>query len=249
MPPSERQRWPLIGDKNLRPRFKQSMDFSLTDAEVAHLQGRLTAREKGGPRSLFHELVLGSAQVDQENPKLDGIKTRDPRNGTILRNAKAFSELTWGASLSYNILLLERRIKRGVQTADAKKVDEETLESRKQDWKDWMETDRKGNANLVLDPSFFKMPNCLGDESVAFVCQWAQEAAALRDPDPVYRLIAHRERDLKSRSQQRFQSDRALSRWGGASDISPASFRWPTARTFLKDLGAEGIKCKGGTAK
>lgn len=247
MSPSERVNWPLVSDSYLRPAFRQAMDFELTKAEAEYLHNRLAAREKGGPRSLFHELLRGEAALDAENTDMNGIETHDLRNSRILHNAKAFSQLTWGASLAYNILLLERRIKMVGRTKTVRE-DEEILADRQKEWNDWMDTDREENARLILDPAFFILPDCLRDEAITFVKEWAQNAATVVQPASLYTLIAARERHLKSPAQRRFQSDRALSRWSGASDINPATFRWATARTFLSDLDAEGFRDAAGRA-
>ncbi|MEH6790626.1 DUF6361 family protein [Parasphingorhabdus sp.] len=241
MDPCERKRWPLMSDTGPRSSFKQSMNFILPQTEIDYLAERLAEREKGGSRSLFHELLKGDARVTSEFPELADIVTDDVRNSEILRRARAFSELTWGASLAYNILLLEKRLRQARGSEKTVEEDEELLESRRKDWLEWIETDRQTNARMVTDPSFFSLPNCTGDKAIGFVNEWAGLSVTLTEPQGAAALISKREASIKSRTQQRFSSQRALSRWGGASDITAAAFRWPTARTFLRDLRAKGF--------
>jgi len=111
MDPGERKRWPLMPKTGPRSSFKQSMNFILPQTEIDYLAERLAEREKGSSRSLFHELLKGDAHVTNDLPELTDIVTDDIRNSEILRRARAFSELTWGASLAYNILLLEKRLR------------------------------------------------------------------------------------------------------------------------------------------
>lgn len=244
MDPTERRRWPLIADPSLKPVFKKSMDFILSDAEIEYLKRRLGEREKGGQRCLFHELLKGDAQATGEHPSLDDVNTHDVHNKTVLLRARVFSELTWGASLAYNILLLERRLRKFERPKDNSREDEELLAQRNQDWRDWQDTDRKAHSRMVLDHGFFSIPNCADDEAVTFVQEWASVASTIKSPTDAFTLISGRERRLKNPSQRRFESDRALARWGGASDINQARFRWFTARTFLEDLKARGLQQK-----
>jgi hypothetical protein len=239
--PRERKRWPLMSDTGPRSSFKQSMNFILPQTEIDYLTERLAEREKGSSRSLFHELLKGDARVTSKFPELTDIETDDVRNIEILRRARAFSELTWGASLAYNILLLEKRLSQARGAEKTTEEDEELLASRRKDWFEWCKTDRQANARIVSDPSFFSLPDCTGDKAIGFVKEWAELAITLTKPRGAAALLSKREASIKSRTQQRFSSQRALSRWGGASDITAAAFRWPTARTFLKDLRAKGF--------
>lgn len=251
MSPPKRQQHPLLLRGAPSIRLTKKMTFELGADEIAYLTRCLREREVAGPKSLFHEILNGAADAKTVDGPLDDIKADSARNRTILHNARAFSNLMWGASLTYNILLLRRRLSRtspafleALQTENVAPStdDEEYLVARQKDWNDWKDGQRAEHARLVGEPSFFQEPDCTGEtHAIRFALAWAERATTVDDPSEVEAMIVERERCLKGLAQRRFGSDRALARWGGASDVNPASYRWHTARTFLQDMKAKGL--------
>lgn len=72
-----------------------------------------------------------------------------------------------------------------------------------------------------------------------FVTEWVslirKEGGIGRNRDAANALIITRERRLK-KGQSRFANKSARDRWQGASGIERFQFRWPIARSYLKDL-------------
>ena len=250
MTPRARELTPLLLSNAPRCQLKKSMTFELEGQEIDYFRRCLREREADEPKSLFHELLTGTAEVSSENPTLIDIEGGSARNRIILERAQAFSSITAGASLAYNILLLRKRL----QSADRKggsktgseallpDSDEQLLDERETDWENWKKTNRVKNAKLIEDREFFNLPNCTSEErAIQFTRTWASKATSIKDADEVKGIIAKREEVLKGTTQRRFSSARALARWGGASDIHPASYRWATAHRFLLDLRADGL--------
>lgn len=251
MTPKERESKPLLLGRSPRRDFKKSMTFALESNEIEYLRWCWKEREAGLGKSLFHELLIGTAEARGENPAFSDIEGGSATNRTILERARAFSSLTAGASIAYNMLLLRKRLRGSnpsfVAGSDPEPLspdsDEQLLRDRQKDWNDWKKSDRAQFAAMISDSDFFHLPNCTTEEqAVEFTKAWASRAASIEDPDDVKSIIATREERLKGKAQQRFSSVRALARWGGASDIHPASFRWETAYRFLLDLRASGVE-------
>jgi hypothetical protein len=77
-----------------------------------------------------------------------------------------------------------------------------------------------------------------------FVQAWVELASSKANAvvdDPFARmLIERRERSLKGQ-RSRFLNARARDQWSGHAGTAQLSYRWPTARSFLRDLHA-GLK-------
>lgn len=254
LPPDKRRARPLLPTRS-PPAPRASETFELSAEERRTLRGRLEVRP--GPRTLFHNLVDGRATIRgtaAEEAELEHIRVPDLRNATILRHALAFSRLLWGASLAYNILLLRERIRwrdGGIGGTDAEghEKDDKHLADRLGDWREWLEHDRAVDARLVLSPGFFDVVGAQGENATHFARDWALAAPGMTEPEHACRLVEGRERHVKPEVRQRFRTRRALARWGGASDIAAADYRWKTARQFLIDLGAEGLRPDAGSGE
>jgi hypothetical protein len=211
--------------------FPQKVDFVLSREEAEFLLDRLVNTQKD---SLLSHLALGSspAEVDfpWEHPDRAGFT---PLHRELLDNARRFSEIMHGAALLYNLLLAEIAKRqelaeehRNNLTAWAEGLDLAALRS----WsllRLW---------ELTTDQS-----HIIKERTRAFVGAWVDIATskptALADDAFARTLIEHRERSLKG-GQSRFANERARDQWGGYAGTARLSYRWPTAKSFLRDLHA-----------
>jgi hypothetical protein len=152
---------------------------------------------------------------------------------TLVAHAETFSAVMLGASLLYNLMLAEM-VER-VESAEWV----ERYRMRLSDWQAGLDH----GALRAWDLSAFW--NAARHEAHSqtpalrrFVQDWVVEALApgdLADRESARRLVEARERALKG-AQSRFRNKSARDRWGGASGAFRLNFRWPVARSHLRDL-------------
>ncbi len=209
--------------------WQETVDFELEPDEASFLLDRLVERH---PDSLLTYLACRHDRATADAIWLHPHLADFPMQARILvDHAKIFSGVMHGAALLYNLLLSELRAKEDwvdrYQAALAEWSDEfdsKALAS----WSlgdFWQETRHAGHQ--VLEPA------------KRFVTEWVslirKEGGIGRNRDSADALIITRERKLK-KGQSRFANTSARDRWQGASGIERFQYRWPIARSYLKDF-------------
>lgn len=209
--------------------WPENVDFELKPDEASFLLDRLVERH---PNSLLTYLACRQDRATADaiwlHPHLADFPAQARR---LVDHARVFSGVMHGAALLYNLLLSELRRKEDwiekYQTALA-------------NWSD--EFDAKALASWSLD-DFWHETRHTGHQVLEpakrFVTEWVslirKEGGICRNREAANALIITRERRLK-KGQSRFANTSARDRWQGASGIERFQFRWPIARSYLKDL-------------
>ena len=149
----------------------------------------------------------------------------------LVDHAKVFSGVMHGAALLYNLLLSERLLNDGWI---------ERYQSALAEWSE--ELDFKELASWSLD-DFWHDTRHSGhrvlEPAMRFVTEWVslirKDGGLGRNRDTADSLIIARECRLK-KGQSRFANKSARDRWQGASGTERFQYRWPIARSYLKDL-------------
>ena len=243
----------LPGAPAPRSRLGNALTFEMPEDERHYLHA--AAKEgANGTRTLFRDLLDGRATMDGNGGLEAVVGGRD--SAGVLHPARAFARLTWGASIAYNILLLEARLSDRTRGSDEHEKDETLWEKRMSEWREWRGDDvaepshdpgtfdPARDADAVLKDGFFGIVGLSRrDQAVGFAHEWAKAVRGAKSPKDVRALIVGRERAVKGAAQRRFTSSKALQRWGGASDIGMADYRWSAAaRRFLLDMNADGVR-------
>jgi hypothetical protein len=155
---------------------------------------------------------------------------QDQRNAHV-SHGEVFSSVMQGASLLYNLLRSELR-------EHAAWV--EAYQSRLQEWLD--DLDMPAIRAWSLD-AFWQIidhpAHSIRPAAKRFVAEWLAlvraGSIALGNQTQAAQLVQDRERRLKT-SQSRFANRAVRDRWTGASGTERLSFRWPQAKTHLRDL-------------
>jgi len=214
--------------------FPQKVDFVLSREEAEFLLDRLVTTQKD---SLLSHLALrcATAEVDfpWEHPERAGFT---PLHREILEHARRFSEIMHGAALVYNLLLAE--------LANRQELAEEHR-SNLTAWAQGLDLDAlRGWSLLRLWELTTDQGHVIRERTRAFVGSWVELATSkpltLADDALARALIENRERTLKG-GRSRFVNERARDQWGGYAGTARLSYRWPTAKSFLRDLRA-GLK-------
>lgn len=209
--------------------FPERASCRLTSDEADYLTERVV---DAYPNSLLAYLMCERAYADA------ALVWQHPRYGDfpeacrpLLHQAQLFSEIMFGASILYNLMLSEL-------TGSSERI--ERYRSAFQAWAaeigGWY-VDR-----WDLDELWTRAAHPAHQITWAtrqFVARWREHVAAgtagLADNNAARRLVEERERMLK-RAQSRLGNPAMRARWGGASGFAPLSFRWPNVRNFLRDL-------------
>lgn len=211
--------------------FPQGASFQLTKEEASYLRDKLVSRHASS--LLTHLAVTPLAIETLEAPwELEQERVL-PAHRVLLREARRFGTVMYGASILYNLMLSEE-----VANDDWRTLYMGALER-------WLET-LPGEQLASWDVVGF-WPHVLGRGhnvttlTRSFVTDWVNVARS-GSADVVLGsrargLVERRERMLKG-PQSRFASPRTLSQWRGASGAFGNTFRWRTARRFLLDLYA-----------
>ena len=158
----------------------------------------------------------------------------------VLVHARAFSEVMHGAALLYNLLLAKAGIERfgGDRYKDrldryVEALDEWALmlEGRASELDRW---DRADMWDMVE-----KQNPRISPRARRFVDDWIglalDNAGAVATGERPADLIRSREHQLKGGSA-RLRNSRHLEMWNGAAGTGRLDFRWPTARTLVRDV-------------
>jgi hypothetical protein len=211
--------------------FPDSVSFALTREEAEFLTDCIVTTHKD---SLLSHLALRCAPAEVDfpwrHPELAGFA---PEHRELLEHARRFSEVMHGAALLYNLALAEL-----AQRAEL--VDEHR--SRLQAWTRELDLAdlRRWSLHrfwaLILEPG-----RTVTQATLGFISNWVGLARSspetLAEHPSARAMVEQREQRLKG-ARSRFLNARARDQWSGYAGTTRLSYRWPTARSFLRDLYA-----------
>ena len=204
-------------------------DFGLTEEEGAFIVDRLVCNQPAALLTLLaRERSHAKAEYIWMHPGLAAFPRETRR---LVEHARIFSGLMHGAALLYNLSLSELR------------KHEEWTELYRRELARWSADLEVATLRAWSLPDFWEciahLAHFLQPAARSFVTQWLQLVLdgprKVAGSAPARRLVELRERRLK-RAQSRFANRSALDRWRGASGAQRLRFRWPQARTYLRDL-------------
>jgi hypothetical protein len=203
--------------------------FRLSIEEAEFIKDRLISEQ---PRALLTTLAQKCDSADcryiWEHPHIVDFP---PQARRLVAHADIFSSVMHGAALIYNLQLAELR-ERDDWT--------EKYVQRLMEWGD--DIDRSALLTWSLD-DFWKAAEHPGHTIRAtakrFVTEWVElardDSSNIGKSRAARQLVVERERRLKT-GQSRFSNHAARDRWRGASGAERLSFRWPQAKSHLRDL-------------
>lgn len=213
--------------------------FALTQEEAQYLAHRL---EMVAPRSLLAHLINqrrdpGAAEFAWEHLQPDQLPAA---LGEELLHARNFSDIMWGASLLYNLMLAEEKGQQEWGQGYGSLLDHwwDGLQSRADELKAWDQS----RFWALLAGWQARVPHPCRHFVEAWITA-ASRAGRLEDMTAAqYRnLICARERALKG-SRARLGNPAALQYWQGASGTVQLDYRWKSpVRGMLVDL-VQGIE-------
>lgn len=211
--------------------FLEETTFALGTDEAAYLRERIIASV---PQSLLAFLITSTAQaVSVPFPWAHpSTATLPAKLAEELAFARAFSEVMWGSSLLFNLLLAQ--LTRNDQLID--RYDsalgrwEAAMSPLPQPW-EWSEF---WSVALRGNPYLARM-----QRTMRFVESWFALAlklgADVRTDTGARELISVREWQVKG-PQARLHSLAARERWTGASGTAQLSYRWPVVARIIQDI-------------
>ena len=208
--------------------FLKQTTFGLTSSEAEFLVDRIASTQ---PDSLLAYLaknrLAAGCRFIWQHPSLAGFPVEMQ---AVIQHAEISSEVILGARLLYNLMLAEKR-----------------------DRKDWVDRYRARiekwrTLNLARVESwdlndlweFVGQANFRAREPLKrFTVRWRRlvlwHEGDVFNLSEARELIANREMALKG-PHSRFVNHSALARWGGSSAASRLDFRWPQAKSHIKDI-------------
>jgi hypothetical protein len=211
------------------PDFPSKADFILTHEEASFLLDRL---QHTHPDCLLAHLALHCAPSEVELPWLhpDRASFREAHQ-ELLEHARRFSQVMNGAALVYNLALSKLR------NWD-EKIEEHRDRLKK--WREELDFADLGNWSLTrLWELTEGQGHTITPATRRFVSRWLElvgdSGGNLGEDEEAWNLVRQREKALK-KARSRFVNRRALEQWSGASGLGRLVYRWPTAKTFLRDL-------------
>jgi hypothetical protein len=225
--------------------FPEKASFELRREDAVFLQDRIVDTCTG---SLLRHAILPKMtrpDLSQEAP-WDAFVDLPSVLASRVAVARRFAWLMQGAAIVYNLALA--RIDHGNDELVAK------TETALTAWAD--DAEREGVARWDLDELWAfceeRVHGALGNVLTRprvnvspgtreFVARWqelvrAEGYHAIGGSAEAHRLIEEREVRIKKEPRSRFRNKRARDLWGGSSGTALMTYRWRTARTFLKDL-------------
>ncbi len=209
--------------------FPSKADFALLREEAEFIRDRINA---SCAESLLSFLVRRCEPADTcfpwDHPDYDSFPDG---HRELLTHARLFSEVMYGAALSYNIQLAELR------------NDDELITEHKTCFNEWI---AKLPLEEIRDWRVERLWELTADHSHTippqtrpFVRQWIVHIRSTPEK-LIYnvdarRLIKRREMKLKG-ARSRFRNNRALDQWSGHSGDRRLVYRWPTVKKLLNDL-------------
>lgn len=221
------------------PGFPREASFALTADEADYLRDRILSCCAG---TLLAYLANHPQGGDEAGFPWEHrlAPTLPPRLQSLVAHAQSFSEVMHGAALLYNLMLAE------LQQPDWVEEYSGLLET-------WFGT-LQGRAAEVLAWDRLQFWNTvkgtgarIPPPTYTFVEAWVERVlGALQHGEPLAELIADRylrgwlearEVNLKGPLARLPATNKHVrENWGGHSGTAQLAFRWPTARSFLRDI-------------
>lgn len=238
---TERRKATLSWHSSLPPRpaaFPHNANFHLTREEASFLCDRIRI---ACPDSLLAILAHREQSADVSAPWAHPDYATFPYTiRELLTHARLFSDIIYGASLSYNLQL-------------ARKIGATTLiEAHETHFDEWIAALPLAEIKSWDITRFWQRVEQHGDvislKTRAFVEHLIRHIQrspqTLINDEQALTLVRQREIDLKG-ARSRFKNQRALEQWGGYAGMGKLTYRWNTAKTFLNDL-AQGLSGEEG---
>lgn len=213
--------------------YPDKLDFRLSQEEAEFLVDRIENSQTG---SLLAALAPDPGEVEVEFPWDHPDKESfDTLHQELLDHAGLFSKTMLGSAILYNLMLAD-------QMPKGEKRDE-WLAARQKDFSGWalsleVNTVRSWRLNrlwqLVRSGGY-----AITRRTRAFVETWvwlsSEGPEKLMDRAEARETVRQREKYLKG-PRSRFDNPSALEHWNGSAGMAQLSYRWPTARSYLRDL-------------
>lgn len=213
--------------------FPNNTKLSLNQKEAVYLRHRILTSCSD---SLLAFLVNKTKQVNVDfiwsHPEYGSFRTE---HKNIIKHARNFSDIFYGASLLFNLML--------AQKADM----EEKISEYSEKMRDWgSKIDGRQDEIQAWDLNEFwnivYMENSrINIRTRRFIENWIELVRSCSDisklavDESARYLIYRREVRLKGK-RSRFKNPRMLSQWLGASGAFAFDFRWHVAKRLLKDI-------------
>jgi|TARA_R110002049_G_scaffold294148_1_gene480118 hypothetical protein len=221
----------------------KTASFKLQPEEKAFFLGRLQEQAKD---SLFHEILSTpglASQLRNNDRTATDIAPWDlidvsPQNANLLKQARVFSDLMYGAALLYNLLLMRKAaqdensymVKNG--KASSKELQQKVADWQSLERSDLEEWDVHALANL--------QNRKVKPDTLSFISNWQKLVLVtgdLANSAKAQEFITNREYGLKGRQKKaRLSHQDALRRWSGLAGMNPMMFRWPIAHGYINEL-------------
>jgi hypothetical protein len=234
------------GRSNWDPRLPEPPDdlyqetsIRLARPEAAYLRERIAATQS---RSMLSLVMTGPRlSTDFEFPwAYPHPLPAEVR--TILGHAQRFSEVMHGAALLYNLLLARQGHVSGMADRFSELIDD--YETRLDRWTTEMESASTRLAAWDVGQFWETVESgnpLVGARTRHFIDFWVTQVVrdphGLTDDHTAAERIREREQQLKGRLS-RFSNQHQLEIWNGAAGTGRLDFRWPTARTLVRDVQA-----------
>ncbi|MFZ6005775.1 MAG: DUF6361 family protein [Actinomycetota bacterium] len=218
--------------------LREEVGFDLTAEEAALLVDHIRRRH---PRSLLAAAAsFPELAAEAEQPWEVPSERLSPELREVLRHARCVSELTVGPQVLYNLLLCrraERELRWDTQLLQGRLADQVVA------WVSLVEARHGEFAAWALELSEFwallERHDKIPERTQQFVTDMVTRVVAdprefIEDPE-VQGLIRDREIYLKG-NRARLGTRSALENWNQQPFGAQLVYRWPTARSYLRDL-------------
>ena len=218
--------------------FPEKANLKLSYEEAEYLRDKI----KTNCRNSLLAFLVGEAkpvQVDfiWEHPQYGEFREEHKK---IIRHARNFSEVLYGASLLYNLMLSQER------------ENEEWIEKYEQKIKSWaIEINARFHEIQSWDMRKFweivsEQNSRIPYPTRGFIEKWIELVRNVRNLAEIDKnnnarhLISKRESRIKG-SRSRFKNKSMLMKWSGTSGAYKQDFRWGTVQRIVNDI-LEGLK-------
>lgn len=218
--------------------FPQSASFRLAREEAEYLRERALSRCQGTMLALLLDLErdIESVALPWQHPDIESFP---PHIREQLIHAQNFSEVIFGSSLLYNLMLAEKVDNdTGREWAeyyrDRLTMWAEEIEYRGDQLRQW---DYEGRFWYVA----FSRGTRMIPHTIVFINDWSRLAldpgvsVRIADSPDARALIRNRELRMKGRLA-RLDNQETLNLWTGAAGSSPLQYRWSNAKRIVTDI-------------